>query len=164
MGKRGPPKTPTKTLKDRGSWRGKKRDKTEPRTPAQKEPAVPAWMPPKAKTCWKWLTPRLFALGILDRIDDKLIEEYCVTYSRWRDAEFYVKKHGDIYWMIDAQGNEVPRIHPKARLAETLLGKLLSMQGKMGMSAADRAGIAKPAGPRSSTGKGDGAFGLSGSS
>jgi P27 family predicted phage terminase small subunit len=137
MGRRGPPPTPTAILKLRGSWRGKKRE-GEP-TPQPFDAQCPEWLGPLAKEVWAIVTEQLVALGVIGKTDAGVLERYCATYEKWREAEAYVKEHGPI--QRTAQGDTA---HPYAMMAIKLGEQLTKLESLLGLSPAARANLAKP--------------------
>jgi len=71
----------TETLKLRGSWRGKARDKAALQVPTTKLPTRPKWLPPEAVAIWKQITPGL--RGIVTEMDRCALSAFCYQYSRW---------------------------------------------------------------------------------
>lgn len=65
MGRRGPPPTPTETLKRRGSWRVVSRE-GEPEV-AIEIPPCPSWVRERAKPYWDEIAETLFGMGLLGK-------------------------------------------------------------------------------------------------
>lgn len=83
MGRRGPPSTPLKVLRDRGSWLGDLNpDAPEPPPGA---PRCPPWLDATAKACWKDTVKNLDTMGLLATTDGKALAGFC---ERW---SFYVR-------------------------------------------------------------------------
>ena len=85
VGRRGPAKTPSKVLTARGSWRGVKRVKSQPK-PDDKAPRCPAWLSAKARVAWKTLIPKLTEMGVIGTCDRNALARYCDFFVRWRAA------------------------------------------------------------------------------
>ncbi len=136
MGKRGPPPTPTKTLKARRSWRAKLR-KNEPEPPKAK-PRCPTWLRDEAKVTWKRLTPILDHMGLLTTADINILARYCQTYARWREAEEAVAKDGSM--VADDDGALTPS--PWIKVVERTIEQLLKMEQQFGLTPSARAGWA----------------------
>src|SRR5215468_3667791 len=94
MGRRGPAPTPTPILELRGS-RLANRNRHEPKGPPGK-PRCPDWLDDDAKTAWRKLVPELEMMGVLTRIDANALARYCRLWSRWRAAEEFIQKHGEV--------------------------------------------------------------------
>lgn len=90
----GRPKTPTKVLEHRGSWRAKLRV-VEPAAPPGL-PRRPDWEPGPALECWDWLVAQLDAMGLLSSADQRVMERYCVMAAEWPtlDAKERIKAAG----------------------------------------------------------------------
>ena len=69
MGKRGPPKTPTKILQMQGSWRAKDR-KGEPEPEAAVAPKCPSWVPVVGREKWDEIVGPLEDAGRLLHVGD----------------------------------------------------------------------------------------------
>lgn len=83
MGKRGPKKTPTQRLANRGSWRALER-KGEPQPkPADMMPP-PEHLSGEAAAIWIETLPKLKGCGVFSEIDGNAFERYCRTYAAWR--------------------------------------------------------------------------------
>ena len=77
----GPKKTPTKILKNRGSWRAGLRG-GEP-VPDPSMPVKPVWVKDKAATIWKRAVKLLGDMGVLTSIDGFALGMYCVYLDLW---------------------------------------------------------------------------------
>lgn len=92
MGARGPAKTPTATLKQRGSWRGKTR-KDEPAT----EPGIPKcprWVPKKARKHWKPIAEQLDEIGLMSPTYSLGLAQLVSALAHLIECEALVEEHG----------------------------------------------------------------------
>lgn len=137
MGKRGPPKSPTKVLQMRGSWRGD--DRGEEPQPARLAAPAPDWLRPLAKEVWKILYDQLTNLGVIGDVDENTLARYCQTYAKWREAEDYIVEHGSTTY---GAGGE--KAHPMATLAVKYSEQLTRLEAQFGMTPSSRANLAKP--------------------
>lgn len=137
MGKRGPPKSPTKVLEMRGSWRADARG-TEP-TPPPLTGECPEWLQPLAKETWVILVEQLKNLGILGTVDGNTLARYCQTYALWREAQEFIAEHGQTF-----ESKEGPKVHPMATLAIKYGEQLTRLEAQFGMTPSSRANLAKP--------------------
>ena len=122
MGRRGPAKTPTKTLKRRGSWRGVARAKAEPKPKTDlAAPKCPTWLPAAAKTEWKRIVPILIDMRIITTLDRAVLVAYCLAWSELKEATMALKKINHYYITTD-KGNLVqhPLVAVKRKAAEAL--------------------------------------------
>ena len=55
--------------------------------PAKATLPCPRWLRGDARREWLWIAPRLLNYRILADVDRTLLEQYCVAYARWREAE-----------------------------------------------------------------------------
>jgi P27 family predicted phage terminase small subunit len=121
MGRRGPAPTPTAILRLRGSPLAK-RNRHEPKGPPGK-PRCPEWLDDDAKAAWRHLIPQLDLMGVLTRIDGNALARYCRLWSRWRKAEAFIDKNGEMYPLKDDHGKvkcfqQFPQVSIAAKLAQ----------------------------------------------
>lgn len=81
MGRRGPPKTPAKTLKSRGTFRKDRHSDDVEKTAKPKLPACPKHLSERAKSLWKVLGPKLVKHGLLTELDAISFEVLCSSYA-----------------------------------------------------------------------------------
>lgn len=121
MGKRGPPATPLRILKGRGSRRGKAKDgKTAESRPPPRPPAPPRWLRADGKRAWRWLVGELVTMGLYGTADRRALERYCVLYQRWRATLRDLEGGGEYVVLEDRQGNLVERPRPQVVVASDL--------------------------------------------
>ena len=140
MGRRGPKPTPTKILQLRGSRRANL-NPAEPEPPKD-APDRPDWLDGSASAMWDALAPQLGAMGVLTSVDGNVLARYCHLWSRWRDAEDFIKKYGLTYPLKAEDGSiryfaQFPQVSIAHQLA-TQLGKL---EAEMGLTPASRSRI-----------------------
>jgi P27 family predicted phage terminase small subunit len=106
---------------------------------------MPHWLvaAPEAARCWRYLSRKLAAQGTLAKIDRIVFERYCYLYSQWRAAAEWILKFGPRLPTKDLLGNvtgytDAPEVGRLLRLS----GELERLERKLGLSAADRAGLA----------------------
>src|SRR5262245_48713956 len=125
MGRRGPVPTPTAILERRGSKRVTKRRKArEPKAPPGM-PKCPDWLDKRAKAMWRKLSPMLFRMNVLSKVDVNALERYCRTYSLWRQADEFIEKNSMAYPTKDASGRitsvqQFPQVGIANKLSLTL--------------------------------------------
>jgi len=138
VGRRGPPPQPTRLKMLKGNP-GKRSPKTrEPRPPKQ-VPTCPRWLNPEAKGCWRHNVPLLKLMGILARADRDALTAYCQTYSRWKAAEQFLEKHGEVYPIRDENGNvRCMQQFPQVAISRNLLQVLQRYQQEFGMTPSAR--------------------------
>lgn len=149
---RGPARTPTAILKARGSWRGEKREKAEPK-PEKGRPRRPSWLKGDAEKEWKRLVEMLSRMGILTKIDGNALARYCRLWERWRRSEEFIEEHGTQYPVKKTIGRgedqtvEVVgfRIFPEAKLAMALAVELRRLEQEFGLTPAARTRISEEA-------------------
>jgi phage terminase small subunit len=87
MGARGPKRTPTATLAQRGSWLAKTR-KGEPTPERLPEcPAAPGDLMTSARNIWAAMAPSLWASGRLTADDVPAFARYCRTHARFTELD-----------------------------------------------------------------------------
>lgn len=140
MGRRGPPRTPTKILELRDSTQVWKR-KREPRPVAEKPPC-PAWLDAEARKLWRTITPELARIGLLARIDQNALARYCHLWVRWRAEEMRLTAEGMDIVTYNADG-QLMSIQPSPAVARSLnlADKLLKLEQHFGMTPSARASL-----------------------
>ena len=141
MGRRGPPPEPTKlrVLKGNPGKRPINEREPQPRTHA---PRCPAWLPPEAKRVWKRMLPELKAMRVLTYVDGDALTAYCQTYARWKAAEEFLVKHGEVYPIRDDQGRvKCMQQFPQVAIARNLLLVLKAYQQEFGLTPASRSRV-----------------------
>ena len=140
MGKRGPKPTPTATLKLRGSTLvTRRREASEVQGPAG-TPDPPDWLDDQARATWDHLLPMLEGMGVLTRIDGNALARYCRLWSRWRKAEAYLDKHGEMYPLKDDHGRiKCVQQWPQVAIANQLAQQLARLEQEFGMTPSARA-------------------------
>ena len=149
MGRRGPAPTPTPILQLRGSKRvTKRRNEIEAKGPPG-TPDCPDWLDADAKTKWFELVPRLEQMGVLTLVDQGAVARYCHLWVRWRAAEDFIKKHGEIYPLKDDKGRtKCVQPWPQVATANKLAQQLTRLEQEFGLTPAARTRIhVKPAAP-----------------
>ena len=139
MGKRGPQKTPTDVLAQRGSWLAKRPErqneaKVEP-TPII--PACPEWVSPAGREHWQSVAHEIHACGLMTRVDVQTVGMLCdalAEYVKLRDSE----DNGErcVYTSTgDARRNPIWQAVRDAR------ADVIRLIRECGMSPASRAGM-----------------------
>ena len=140
MGRRGPAPTPTAMLKLRGSWRAKTRE-GEPQPPPGR-PKCPQWLDDDAKKVWRQLVPQLDEMGVLTKVDANALARYCRLWSRWRQAEAFIDRHGEVYPLKDEHGKvRYFQQFPQVSIANKLAQQLTRLEQEFGMTPSARSQI-----------------------
>jgi P27 family predicted phage terminase small subunit len=134
MAKPGPKRTPTKTLKARGSRHAKGRDGTE--VPCRK-PKRPSWLKGDARREWDRVVPILMNLGTLAEIDRTMLLLYCEAYAVFRQASREMAKLKSL--TVKSKRGCVVQ-HPIVRIQGDAWAKLQKAAVEFGMSPASRTG------------------------
>ena len=142
MGRRGPAPTPTEILKLRGSTLvTKRRDQSEAKVPKGK-PRCPDWLDKDAKTMWRHLVPLLDAMGVLTRLDGNALARYCRLWSRWRKAEAFIDKNGEMFPIRQDDGQvKYFGQWPQVAIANKLAQQLTRLEAEFGMTPSARTRI-----------------------
>lgn len=142
MGRRGPAPTPTPILRLRGSKRvTKTRLEREVAGPAG-APECPDWLDADARAAWDGLVPLLELMGVLSRADGHALARYCRLWSRWRKAEAFIDKHGEMYPLKDdAGGTKCFAQWPQVAIANKLAQQLTRLEAEFGLTPAARSRI-----------------------
>jgi P27 family predicted phage terminase small subunit len=134
MTKPGPKRTPTKTLKARGSWRAKKRIGAE--APCKK-PKRPTWLKGDARKAWDRAVAELMALGTLATIDHDMLEFYCDAYADWKQARRDTAKLKSLT-VKSKRGGDI--LHPIVRHKKDARAICVKIAAELGMSPTSRTG------------------------
>ena len=138
MGRRGPSPQPTALRVLRGNP-GKRRLKTREPGIARAAPTCPRWISPEAKAAWRRVVPWLKRAGVLTMVDQDALTAYCQTYARWKRAEQFIEKHGEVYPIKDENGNiRYMQQLPQVAIARVLLNVLRTYQQEFGMTPSAR--------------------------
>lgn len=148
MGQRGPAPTPTAVLKLRGSSLvTHRREDGEVKGPAGR-PTCPKWLDADARAAWRQLVPLLDEMGVLSRIDGNALGRYCRLWTRWRKAEDFIDKHGDMYPLKDETGQvKYFQQWPQVAIASKLAQNLTRLEQEFGMTPSARTRLQMPTSP-----------------
>ena len=103
-------------------------------------PRCPAWLDAEARAVWRVVVADLKASGILDRLDAQSLACYCQTYVRWKKAEEFLAKHGEVFAVKDEAGRvKYLQQVPQVAIARSCLEILTRYQREFGMTPAARA-------------------------
>lgn len=154
MGRRGPPKTPTKLKLLRGMPSGKKNiPKGEAMPEVVKGSEPPRDMTAGGKAIWHELAPRLEELGLFTVLDGNAFRRYCELTARWGAAAKKLQETGQTHVPIfheqtpeQRAAGERPKLKYLQELPESiefrrLPGELLRLEQQFGMTPASRAAI-----------------------
>jgi len=135
MGKRGPAKTPTAILEQRGSWLVK--DRTEPVADGVVE--CPDWLSDHAKDVWDYVVPMLEKMGILGAVDSLPLARYCQLFARYIEAEQFLQEHGTVWAQKNAKGKVTGMVKfAQVSDAKHLANLLRQLEAQFGMNPASR--------------------------
>lgn len=154
MGRRGPPRTPTKLKLLRGCPSGKRNlPKGEPLPELVHGAVPPSGMTEAGKAIWAELTPKLEALGLFSVLDSNPFRRYCELMARWNVAARRIQETGQTHVPIfheqtEAQkaAGEKPKLKYIQELPESiefrrLPSDLLRLEQQFGLTPASRAAI-----------------------
>jgi P27 family predicted phage terminase small subunit len=109
------------------------------------------------KSIWKGLTRVMEEMGTLTKADGWTMERFCVNFVRWRKCQAHIEKHGESYAvkmypkdthgrLDESRAGKVigAKMFPESKMAIQLDGVLSQLEGKLGLSPADRARIEIP--------------------
>jgi P27 family predicted phage terminase small subunit len=141
MGRRGPPPKPTSIKKWEGNLGKRPLNELEPQ-PRKDTPRCPVWLSAEAKKVWKRMVPELRRMKVLTHVDGDALAAYCQTYARWKAAEEFLAKHGDVYPLRDDQGRvRYMQQFPHVAIARSLLQILRAYQQEFGLTPSARSRI-----------------------
>ncbi|HUX80263.1 MAG TPA: phage terminase small subunit P27 family [Alphaproteobacteria bacterium] len=144
MGKRGPKRTLTHILEQRGSPRAKDRAKNEPK-PKLGMPKPPEFLQGKALEEWYRKAQLLYDQGTLTLIDDTALGAYCLAYGLMCEAlEICQNQETGKMKLIQetVNGNFVQ--YPALGIYRTALRDMVKFAAEFGMTPTGRTGINVP--------------------
>ncbi len=148
MGRRGPPPKPTHLKLIAGNPGKRPLNAREPKPPKGR-PRCPDWLSVETRKVWKRLVATLEAMGLLTAADGDAVAAYAQTYVRWRKAEEFLEKRGEVYPIRDEKGQlRCMQQFPQVAIARNLLLVLKAYQQEFGLTPAARSRISMPADDR----------------
>jgi len=117
----------------------------EPKPQDTSKPQPPSHLDKYALEEWNRICDGLYAMGILFPIDMAILAAYCVSYSRWRQAEEELAKVRDNYSDYAAliqmthYGNYI--IHPLIGISNTAARDILRYASQLGITPSARAAL-----------------------
>jgi len=142
MGRRGPPPKPTAIRKLQGNPGHRPLNDREPE-PRPDTPRCPSWLTDEAKVVWRRMVPELRVMGVLTAADGDALAAYCQTFARWKAAEEFLAKHGEVYPLKDDQGRiRCMQQFPQVSISRNLLHLLRNYQREFGLTPSARSRIA----------------------
>ena len=155
MGRRGPPKTPTEVLKQRGSWLAPQREKEgEPKPDAA--PDGESFEPTHklgeiALAEWNRIIPELRHMKILHSCDKSAIVNYCEAWENYCLAYDNVKKHGIVFQTKSGDQVISQEANPAVAIMDKSSMRCLKFIQQLGLSPASRPNIKGGEGARGSS-------------
>jgi P27 family predicted phage terminase small subunit len=141
MSRRGPQRTPTKTLERRGSWLAKMRT-GEPEL-SRKMPPCPDWLDADAHAEWERVVVELEAMGIVGATDYAVLTGYCQSWSQFKQASEMLAIDGSLH--KPRTDGEVRR-NPITFILKDSRESMLRFARELGLSPSSRAGVSAIAG------------------
>ena len=136
MAQRGRKPKPTAIKELEGNPGKRALNKNEPK-PKKSAPKCPVWLDAEAKKEWRRASKQLEALGILTEVDMAAFAGYCITYSRWKDSEEFITKHGMIF---KTQGGQLAQV-PQITISQNYLKIMIKLCEQFGMTPSSRSRI-----------------------
>lgn len=118
----------------KGDPHKRRRHKSEPEPPKDR-PDCPAHLDEIAKQKWTEVTQQLDSMGLLSSADSGALELYCAAYGRYRSAEEFVKKYGEV---IISPASKFPMISPYASRMDRNLEVCRKYEIEFGLTPASR--------------------------
>ena len=135
-GRSGRKRTPTETLKRRGSYRRDRHGQrdSEPK-PTAKLPDRPRWLTGEARKEWERLGPLLAEKGLLTEWDRALFCTYCLEWKAYVTICRKLRPLDD-YTMVTTNGNHVQ--HPLVGVKNRVFQNLVRIATEFGLSPSSR--------------------------
>ena len=129
MAQRGRKPKPTAVKVLEGNPGKRQLNELEPK-PEKKAPKCPVWLDKEAKKEWRRISKQLEELGILTEVDMAAFAGYCKAYSRWKEAEEFISKHGTIVKTPSGYWQQVPQVS----IAQTYLKIMIKFCEQFGLT------------------------------
>jgi len=129
-------KKPTKLHLLHGNPGKRKISKDEPQFNPE-IPDCPEHLNEEAKKEWQRITPQLYQVGLLAKINRTALAAYCQAYSRWVEAEGLIKKHG----VLVKSPSGFPMQHPALAIANKAWEQMMKALVEFGMTPASQARV-----------------------
>jgi P27 family predicted phage terminase small subunit len=110
----------------------RKLPKSENATVPSDPPTCPTWLAPEAKREWRRVVREVPTLGKKER---SLLAGYCSAYSRWREAEENLNKHG-----LTQEARHGVAARPEVKIAEAALMEMKAFAVELGLTPKSPAG------------------------
>ena len=139
----GPAPTPSKKLKNRGTYRADRRNENEP-TPPATMPEKPKWLKGKAAKEFDRLAPKLFAAGVLTAWDQGCFIALCHAWGQYVEALDLLEKdrtdkNKNPYITTTSNKNIIQ--NPMVGVANKALEKYQKLAAEFGLTPAARTKI-----------------------
>ncbi len=115
----------------------RKLNKNEPKPTAKTIPRPPAHLDVVARSEWRRVAPKLFAIGLLTPVDRSALAAYCVAYSKWVEAERAIRDRG----MVTVTPNGYPCISAWAVVSNKAMRQMREFMAEFGMTPSSRSRV-----------------------
>lgn len=105
-------------------------------------PQPPDGLDDEALLEWNRIIPELREMGVLSRADRPALAAYCTAWSRWRNAEALVKKHGPI---VKSPDKGFPMKSPYLTIADQAVETMRKFLIEFGLTPSSRSRVRLPA-------------------
>ena len=105
-------------------------------------PEPPDGLDDEALLEWNRIVPELRAMGVLSRADRPALAAYCTAWSRWRNAEAQVRKHGPI---VKSPDKGFPMKSPYLTIADQSMEAMRKFLVEFGLTPSSRSRVRLPA-------------------
>lgn len=136
LAQRGRKPKPTALKELEGNPGKRQLNEREPK-PKMKAPTCPKWLDNDAKKEWRRLAKQMEQLGILTEVDMAAFAGYCQAYSRWKEAEEFISKHGAIVKTPSGYWQQVPQVS----IAQKYMKQMSRFCEQFGLTPASRSRI-----------------------
>jgi P27 family predicted phage terminase small subunit len=141
MGKRGPPKEPTKLRLMRGNPSKTPAPANEPQPPSDAVTA-PDYLTPEEVEKFHQLAAQLVSLGVMSNIDIDALARYCGHWSAWKKHKAVCDRGGDVLVMRDESGKvKYAQVGPSSTLTTKHSAAMDRLAQQFGMTPSSRASI-----------------------
>ncbi len=141
----GRPPKPTRLKILQGNPGRRPLNKNEPRPQPLDLPKPPEHMHQMGKELWNEVVPELCRVRLLTRLDLPLLELFCESYAKFRQADEFIREHGEQFAVTNQRGEiQVVRENPAVSIRRNCVAAMNKIGQELGLSPASRSRFVVP--------------------
>ena len=104
-------------------------------------PDMPKTLTKNAKAYWRFIVPKISAMGILTDVDGTALQMLCETYAEWIDLCHKITAFGDTTYETEKDGLIMHRSRPEVAQRSDAARRLQSLLAEFGITPAARSKV-----------------------